>query len=459
MTLKMIVPVDVNDAVLVASNIAETDYTAWNSGTAYIIGDRVIVVSTHSIYEAIAAGTNHDPVADTALETPLWWVRVGATNKWRAFDGVIQDQAVKTGGITYELDLTSRADGIALFNLDAESVTVQVSDPLTPRVNLISATDDLSTWTDVPGSFIGGTATDPDGGSTAIIIDFPGSSNPDYIIKASSAGGNYSEVTMSAWLRSDVISAVTFDIAGLSTPTAGVVVNISNTWQRYSVTGVNLNGDGTPAFQIENHLEIAGIVEIWHPQLELGDTATNYQAIDASDNITSFAYETTKDLQDYSGIEDYWTYFFNGIDRLSDVVFEDVPAFSGTTVYISINSSDDAKVGEIALGQNFLLGKTHAGASVGIQDFSRKERDTFGNWVIIERSYADTMDVNFSFDASRVAYTRRTLADRRAQPTVFHAGETNEQFGLLAYGFYKDINFPIVTRDLCVASLEIEGLT
>jgi len=463
----MIVPIDVDDTVLVASNIAETDYATWNSGTNYGLADRVIVVATHSIYESAQAGNlNHDPTTDDPID-PVWWVRVGATNKWRAFDDVIQDQAVKTGGITYELDVASRADGIALFNLDASSVTVQVSDPLVSRVNLIDATDQIENpyWTDIPGAFIGGDVIAPDGTLTATEINYPVPFSPTYIRNSSSGGGNNSQVTASVWVRSDTLTSVFLAISHTGIvaidPLYGDYVAVTPTWTRVSYTGIPnpALSSGLPSFTLFCDDVAGGDLEIWHPQLELGDTATDYQAIDTSGNVTSFAYDETRDLQDYSAIEDYWTYFFNGIDRLSDVVFEDVPAFSGTTAYISINSSDDAKVGEIALGQNFLLGKTHAGASVGIQDFSRKERDTFGNWVIIERSYADTMDVNFSFSADRVAYTRRTLADRRAQPTVFHAGETNEQFGLLAYGFYKDINFPIVTRDLCVASLEIEGLT
>jgi len=433
MTLKMIVPIDVNDAVLVASNIAETDYAAWNSGTAYIIGDRVIVVATHSIYEAIAAGANHDPVADTALETPLWWVRVGATNKWRAFDDVIQDQAVLSGGITYELDLTSRADGIALFNLDAESVTVQISDPLAIRRNLLVSTDDLddASWVK-DGVTYNGLVSDPDGGMTAQSFTF--TDETDSISQLISL--ITTDVTSNFWAKS-IGGDLTFNISMGGPTTTDIVV--SDDWQQFQSSKETAN-----KIRIESGVVGSVTIHVWHPQLELGDEVTDYQAIDASGAILSFAYDVTKDLQDYSGIEDYWTYFFNPIVRLSDVVFEDVPAFAGTTVYILVNSSGDAKVGEIALGQNFLLGKTHAGASVGIQDFSRKERDTFGNWIIIERSYADTMDVNFSFDASRVAYTRRTLADRRAQPTVFHAGEMNEQFGLLTYGFYKEINFPIV---------------
>lgn len=443
----MIVPIDVNDTVLVASNITETDYPAWNSGTTYALAARVIVVATHSIYESAQAGNiNHDPTTDDPI-SPVWWVRVGATNKWKAFDDVIQDQAVKTGGITYELDVASRADGIALFNLDASSVTVQVDDPIVARRNLFTATEDLAdpSWFKAFATD-NGSVTGPTGAMDARSFTF-----------TSIAGGLSQSIlpelfgvfTMSFKARSDDLTQIRLF------SNINEVVTISNEWASVSMvimlSSIEHVGIGCPTSGV-------GTVEICDLQIEVG-TSTEYQSVDAAGVWSLTSYDQTRDLQDYSEIEDYWLYFFEPIEKLDAVVFENVPAFAGTTVFISINSDDDAKVGEIALGQNFELGRTHAGASVGIQDFSRRERDTFGNWVVIERAYSDRMDLNFTFDATKIASMRRQLAARRAKPTVFHEGVGSEQYGLLTYGFYKDINFPIVTLDMCVAALEIEGLT
>jgi len=437
--MKMIVPITVNDAVLTNSNIPETDYAAWSGATAYVIGDRVILVSTHSIYECIANNTNKNPSTNTDAAT--YWVRVGATNKWRAFDSVIQDQAVRPGGISYELDVNSSSDGIALFNLDAESVTVKVSDPLVIRRNLLLSTGNFtaSEWLIFGDIAYNGLVTAPDGTNTAQVFTITGLATIYQDIPVTAE-----QKTYSVYVRSDNISFVIIQ---------GSLRTVTSTWNRVSMT----NPIGT--FAIDVSIPGGGQLELWHPQAENGNTPTDYQEIDASGNVLSFAYERTQYLQDYSDVEDYWSYFFSPIQKITDIVFTEVPSFSGTTVYISIDAEGDAKVGEIALGKDLFLGDTHIGASVGIQDFSRKERDTFGNFIIIERAYADTMDVNFSFDASKVSFIRRALADRRSRPTVFHSGETNDQFGLLTYGFYKDINFPIVTRNLCVASIEIEGLT
>ena len=51
--LKVIPPVTITDSILLSSSVPETDYAAWNSGTTYSIGNRVILTSTHKIYESL----------------------------------------------------------------------------------------------------------------------------------------------------------------------------------------------------------------------------------------------------------------------------------------------------------------------------------------------------------------------------------------------------------------------
>src|SRR3546814_19750231 len=50
-SMKVVQPVPVTDAILVASSVAETDFPAWAVGSTYGLGDRVISTATHRIYE------------------------------------------------------------------------------------------------------------------------------------------------------------------------------------------------------------------------------------------------------------------------------------------------------------------------------------------------------------------------------------------------------------------------
>ena len=125
--MKMIRPITVNDAVLDSTNVAETDYAAWLVGTTYADEDRVIVVSTHTIYESVqAANTGHDPTADDGT----WWFGISATNAWKMFDGHGGTATVNATTIEVTLD-PGRVNSIALLGLDANSVTVEMFDGVT----------------------------------------------------------------------------------------------------------------------------------------------------------------------------------------------------------------------------------------------------------------------------------------------------------------------------------------
>lgn len=124
MTASMFVPIAMNDAVLTASNIPETDYPAWVSGTSYTTGDRVIRVVTHSVYEAATTGVSSIAPENDAVQ----WIRVGATNRWRPFDGSIGQDASQSGTVTYTFTSPSVNDAIAFVGLIAVSVRVVVKD-------------------------------------------------------------------------------------------------------------------------------------------------------------------------------------------------------------------------------------------------------------------------------------------------------------------------------------------
>ncbi|MBZ0106148.1 MAG: hypothetical protein K8H84_11010 [Sulfuricella denitrificans] len=146
--MRIIRPTVISDAMLISSNVAETDYTAWSGATTYALGDRAISTTTHKIYESIQAGNlNHDPVADTALATPLWWKVVSATGRWQMFDGLAGAQTSHATSINVEI-APGRIDSAALINLDAESVTLELVDGATTiySTTVSLALDNVFDW-------------------------------------------------------------------------------------------------------------------------------------------------------------------------------------------------------------------------------------------------------------------------------------------------------------------------
>ena len=128
--ISIVDPVSITDAMLISTNVPETDYAAWSSGTTYALGDRVILTSTHKIYESLqAANTNKNPVTE-----PTWWIEVSPTNRWKAFDTSNSTQTAYPNNsppnISYEFEIGEAVNVMALLNLTgATTITVTMDDP------------------------------------------------------------------------------------------------------------------------------------------------------------------------------------------------------------------------------------------------------------------------------------------------------------------------------------------
>ena len=291
------------DASLTASNIPETDHAAWSGATAYVIGNRVILASTHKIYEAIAASTNKNPATDPARDT--YWLEVSATNRWRSFDKRIMDQATRADSITYTIAPTASVNTIAFFNVAAVTVRVVVKD----------------------------------------------------------------------------LGAVTI-------------------------------------------------------------------------------YDKTIDMIDTSGIIDWLTYYtWDGLTYDTEALFTDLPAYAGFPIYITISAAGGtAKVGQISLGNSVRLGETLEGTTVGFEDYSRKDRDEFGNVTIIERAFSNFIQFQIAIPVGDERRVQREIARYRATPAVYYASPALKSRGTISFGWPSDFDIPLSVGAVSFAIIEIKGL-
>jgi len=358
----VLVPADVTDAVLTASSLAETDYAAWSSGSAYAAGDRVILTTTtlpkssaetwsvgskvywnaalaratttiigsafigrvatlagpgtttgsvavHAVYEATGvAGAGVNPASDVFATSPVW-TRVGSTNKWAAFNESVTQQATATGSLSYTLTAPSLCTGLALLNLEAEAISVVVKD----------------------------------GGVTV-------------------------------WSYS----------------TGSGVVNVIDSWLEY------------------------------------------------------FSYTPSNSVDE---------------DQDSEVLLTGFAAAVGYTIEITLTGSR-VRVGEIALGYVTQLGATLAGTEIGFNSYSRKDRDDWGNAILVPRVYSDTVTFRFAVapvtDMRRV---KRVIAQLESRPAVWFAGASITDRAATVYGFVTaGLRVPLEAAGAHIASLEIEGL-
>lgn len=145
-------PYEVNDAILASSSIPEPDTgeTVWSAGS-YSTGTERISTVTHKVYRSTVDSNTLDPTLDTYDESGVGtkWLIVGATNKWRMFDGIIGSTSTGDSPIEVDLDLASLVDSMAFFNVTAGSINVTVTHPVEGEVyNKEIQTRDNSSVTD-----------------------------------------------------------------------------------------------------------------------------------------------------------------------------------------------------------------------------------------------------------------------------------------------------------------------
>jgi hypothetical protein len=301
--MKLIKPVTVTDSILLSSTVPENDYAEWSSGTTYSIGNRVIVVSVHKVYESlINSNIGNDPTTDNGTK----WLDLGATNRWKAFDKKIGDPVTQITSAEYVLnDPNSSITAVALFGLQGISANVTVTD-----------------------------------------------------------------------------------------------------------------------------------------------------------NIDGEVYNETIGLLDNKNIIDWYTYFFEEQTQLQEALFLNIPPYVGSDVQITVTNTtgQDVKIGQIVSGFFSEIGLTTYGTSVSIEDFSRKETDAFGNFIVVERAFAQLVDYNVSYPTQNTRKIQSTLAQYRATPIVY-IGSEDTSYGTVVYGFYRRFDLTLETPSLSLGAIEVEGLT
>ena len=301
--MQIIKPVTVTDSILVSSNVAENDYAEWAVGTTYAAGDKVIVLSTHSVYESlVGSNLGNDPTTDDGTN----WLRLGATNRWKAFDQKISDHVTNTTTIDYEFsNFTTNVTSVALFGLVGISANVTVTDPIDGEV-----------------------------------------------------------------------------------------------------------------------------------------------------------YNETISLIDNRNIVDWYTYFFEEQAQRQEAQFLNIPPYLASTLDVNVTAAntDTAELGQIVFGFLSEIGATTYGTAISIEDFSRKETDAFGNFIVVERAYAQLADFDVQFPTASARKIQRTLAEYRATPIVY-VGSEDVSYGTTIYGFYRRFDLTLETPSISFGAIEVEGLT
>lgn len=236
-----------------------------------------------------------------------------------------------------------------------------------------------------------------------------------------------------------------------TSPTWWVLVGATNRWRMFDAT---TNSQTSAAASIDVTLEVAGRVD--SVALMNVDAAEAY--ITMTDAVDGVVYERTVSLVSTSGIDDAWSYCFEPIVRRHDLVLDDLPPYADATIDITLSApGETVKCGNCIVGLSRSIGDTQRGTRIGIQDYSVKTRDAWGNYGVTERAYNKTASFTVQLDAGLVDEVSSLLAGYRATPIVYLG--TTRYAATVVLGFFKDFYLEIAYATRSICTLEVEGLT
>lgn len=152
----------------------------------------------------------------------------------------------------------------------------------------------------------------------------------------------------------------------------------------------------------------------------------------------------------FDAVDNWKDYFFADIGFTRNAIVE-VDAATAE-VDITVNQNADAALGNMAVGDNIDIGTTERGLRLGIQDFSIKDRNDFGEETLVKRESSEQLEgdaiVTFSDDLVGL------LAGLRARPVVWDFRNDTALQEAVVFGFYRDFDltrnaaFPTVSFDV-----------
>lgn len=442
---------------LLSTNVAESEYSAFNAATYYEAGSRVQVVSP--------SGTVSLTIASPCIMT---WVNAQLPDN--TIIRLTTTGALPTGLHTnknyyvkrksnsqYTLSLTRNGAPIVTSGSQSGTHTSTASrhDVYEAVLTSFDCTASISgttlTVTAVNnGSVrIGMTITETAGGSAVaantIVTAF---------LTGTGGTGTY-KVSVSQTVTSRGINgtAPLTDLVSDSNPIgAWARADSTNPWRMHDnvVSSQTSNPD-----TIHNVYKLTSICDC-AVLLDIDCKEVNIKMTDPADAVV---YDVTVQATNIDGINDYYKYFFEPVIKKRQMLFTWLPKYPQAELELTITASEgrNALCGTFMIGQMFSVGKTQYGMQLGIQDYSVKKTDDFGNQTIVERNYSRKVSLISYIENSSVDLIHDQLSAYRAIPSVYIG--SNHFGSSYVFGFYKQFNIEIAYTEVSLCSIDIEGLT
>jgi len=434
------------DANLISSDVAESEYTAFSTTGSVAIGDRRQLVSptatvTFTIASPCVMTWTNSQLPDN---TPCYFTTTDTLPT-----GITASKLYylrrKTDS-TYNLATKPNGAGITTTGSQAGTHTSNatrhdVYEALLPSASSTASSIATTTLT------VGGTVT----GAYAIgmVIAGTGVTAGTTITAFLTGTGGTGTYTVSA-----------SQTVGSTTITGHAPLTNTSYWQRADSTNRWRMHDSSASTQTANAGAITNSYQLNTISdtvvlLNLNCTNVNITVTDATDGEV---YNEDISGVEIDGITDYYKYCFEPIVRKNDILFGDLPKYPNAVMDITISTStgQTALCGVCYIGHKLDAGETGYGMQLGIQDYSVKEQDQFGNYQITERAYSRKVSLLMKVENGAVDALHNFFAGYRSTPAVYIG--VSSYGASYVFGFYKEFNIEIPHTAFSVCSIEIEGL-
>lgn len=188
--------------------------------------------------------------------------------------------------------------------------------------------------------------------------------------------------------------------------------------------------------------------------LNIVGSSVRIQMVDPVDGVV---YDKTTSLQRPPSASNWYAYFFDPISFRTQLVSPRLPSYRNAQFIITVTAAiGNASCGVILLGKMIDIGLgVLLGARLSIDDFSTKERTTFGDFAIVERGWSRRAHYDMWVKREDVDRLQELLAAERASPGLWIGSERYESSWI--YGLYRTTETTLSFPERSRLSVEIEG--
>lgn len=242
-----------------------------------------------------------------------------------------------------------------------------------------------------------------------------------------------------------------------SAPTKWQDIGPTNAWamfdQNRNVATVSPAGTMTVVIEPNKRIDSLGLIGV------NADTVT----VTMEAPVGTVVFGPTEYSMNTRNTTTWSTYFFGTFLYKETLLITSFPMYANSTVTIEFaNDTDDIQCSGVILGSSVYLGAVQYDAVSDALNFSKIERDEFGNSELIPRRTVPKTQQSLWVDKSLVNSVRQVRKDLNAIPALWSG--LDDQFtdpyfeSILIFGIYKQFEINIAQPSVATISLELEEL-